>query len=171
MANRYYLNETQFPDRGNCVFISHQRNDKEVAKKIADYIYKSGVDIYFDEYDRSIDRDNPQSVVNAIKTGIRRSTHMLCILSQNALQSKWMPWEIGYGYDRLQVAGITVKEIAKDVLPEYLQIVPVIRGTKSLNTYLAKTIGRVEDSLIREQRLFSASMGNHPLDNILDWQL
>lgn len=171
MANRYYLNETQFSDSGNCVFISHQRNDKAVAKKIADYIYKSGVDIYFDEYDRNIDRDNPQSVVNAIKAGIRRSTHMLCILSQNALQSKWMPWEIGYGYDRLQVAGITVKEIAKDVLPEYLQIVPVIRGTKSLNAYLSKTIGRVEDSLIREQRLFSASQVNHPLDNILDWQL
>lgn len=171
MANRYYLNETHYPWTGNCVFISHQRNDKEVAKKIADYIYKSGVDIYFDEYDYSIDRDNPQSVVNAIKTGIRRSTHMLCILSQNALLSKWIPWEIGYGYDRLQVAGITVKEIAKDVLPEYLQVVPVIRGTKSLNTYLANTIGRGEDSLIKEQKLYSAFMGNHPLDNVLNWQL
>ena len=171
MANRYYLNEAQYPRTGNCVFISHQRNDKDVAKKIADYIYKSGVDIYFDEYDSSIDRDNPYSVVNAIKTGIKRSTHMLCILSQSALLSKWMPWEIGYGYDRLHVAGITVKEIAKDVLPEYLQVVPVIRGTKSLNTYLANTIGRVEDSLIREQKLFSASQMNHPLDNVLDWQL
>lgn len=171
MANRYYLNEMQYPRTGNCVFISHQRNDKEVAKKIADYIYKSGVDIYFDEYDSSIDRDNPQSIVNAIKTGIRCSTHMLCILSQNALLSKWMPWEIGYGYDRLHVAGITVKEIAKNVLPEYLQVVPVIRGTKTFNTYLANTIGRVEDSLIREQKLFSASQINHPLDTILDWQL
>ena len=95
MVNRYYLNEQLFPRTGNCVFISHQRNDKSVAKEIANYIYKSGVDIYFDEYDRSINRDDPQSVVNAIKTGIRNSTHMLCILSQNALQSKWMPWEIG----------------------------------------------------------------------------
>lgn len=171
MANRYYLDEHQFPSIGNCLFISHQRNDKQVAKEIANYIYKSGVDIYFDEYDWSINRDDPQSVVNAIKTGIRRSTHMLCILSQNALQSKWMPWEIGYGYDRLQVAGITVKEISKAVLPEYLQIVPVIRGTKSLNAYIAKTIGRVEDSLISEQKLFSASQINHPLDNILDWEL
>lgn len=171
MVNRYYLNEQLYPLTGNCVFISHQRNDKAVAKEIANYISKSGVDIYFDEYDRSINRDEPQSVVNAIKTGIRRSTHMLCILSQNALQSKWMPWEIGYGYDRLQVAGITVREISKSVLPEYLQIVPVIRGTKSLNKYLANLIGRVEDSLIKEEKLFSASSLNHPLGNILDWQL
>ena len=52
MVNRYYLNEQQFPLTGNCVFISHQRNDKQVAKEIANYILKSGVDIYFDEYDR-----------------------------------------------------------------------------------------------------------------------
>ena len=109
MANRYYLNE-QYPNHGNCVFISHQKNDKDVAKTIANYILRSGLDIYFDEYDASMNRDDPRSVVNAIKNGIRRSTHMLCVLSQNALQSKWMPWEIGYGYDRLHVAGITVKE-------------------------------------------------------------
>lgn len=171
MANRYYLNEQQYPRTGNCVFISHQKKDKEIAKKIADYINKSGVDIYFDEYDSSINRDDPNSVVNAIKTGIRRSSHMLCILSQNALDSKWMPWEIGYGYDRLYVAGITVKALSKSNLPEYLQIVPVLRGTKSLNAYISKTAGRIEDSMVAEQKLFSASMLNHPLDTVLDWQL
>ena len=171
MANRYYLNEEKYPRYGNCVFISHQRNDKEIAKTIANYIYRSGLDIYFDEYDMSIDRDDPQSVVNAIKNGIRRSTHMLCILSQNALQSKWMPWEIGYGYERLQVAGITVKEISKGVLPEYLQIVPILRGTRSLNTFIANTMGRIEKSLIDEQKIYSASMMSHPLDSILDWSL
>ena len=96
---------------------------------------------------------------------------MLCILSQNALDSKWMPWEIGYGYDRLNVAGITVKALSKSELPEYLQIVPVLRGIKSLNAYISKTAGRIEDSMIAEQRLFSASMSNHPLDTVLDWQL
>lgn len=171
MANRYNLNEEQYPRYGNCVFISHQRNDKEVAKTIANYISRSGLDIYFDEYDASINRDDPWSVVNAIKKGIQKSTHMLCILSQNALQSKWMPWEIGYGYDRLHVAGITVKEISKDALPEYLQIVPVLRGTKSLNSYIATTIGKLEGTLINEQKIFSASMAKHPLDDVLDWNL
>lgn len=171
MANRYNLNEEQYPRYGNCVFISHQKNDKDVAKTIANYIMRSGLDVYFDEYDASINRDNPQSVVYAIKKGIQRSTHMLCVLSQNALQSKWMPWEIGYGYDRLHVAGITVKEISKNVLPEYLQIVPVLRGTRSLNSYIASTIGRLEGTLINEQKIYSATMMNHPLDNVLDWNL
>lgn len=170
MANRYFLSE-QYPIHGNCVFISHQKDDKDVAKTIANYISRSGLDIYFDEYDSSINRDDPRSVVNAIKNGIQRSTHMLCVLSHNALHSKWMPWEIGYGYDRLHVAGITVKEISKDVLPEYLQIVPVLRGIKSLNTYIANTMNRIEQSLITERKIFSASMQNHPLDNVLDWNL
>lgn len=82
-----------------------------------------------------------------------------------------MPWEIGYGYDKLQVVGLTVKELSKSELPEYLQVVPVLRGTKTLNTFIAKTLGRVKDSLIREQKMFSASQMNHPLDNILDCQL
>ena len=82
-----------------------------------------------------------------------------------------MPWEIGYGYDLVQVVGLTVKELSKSELPEYLQVVPVLRGTKSLNTYIANAIGKVENSLIKEQRIFSASTLNHPLDNILDWQL
>ncbi len=79
-----------------------------------------------------------------------------------------MPWEIGYGYDLLKVVGLTVKEMSKADLPEYLQVVPVLRGTKTLNTFIANTVGRVADSLIREQRLFSAFQTNHPLDNILE---
>ena len=171
MANRYSLNEFQYPRTGNCVFISHQKGDKEVAKQIANYISRSGIDIYFDEFDKSINRDDPRSIVNAIKTGIRHSTHMLCILSPNALKSHWIPWEIGYGYDLVNVVGLTIKELSKSELPEYLQVVPVLRGTKSLNTYIANTIGKMEDSLIREQKIFSANTMNHPLDNVLDWHL
>lgn len=171
MANRYYLKNSQFSKTDNCVFISHQQKDKEAARDIANYINKSGVDIYFDEYDNSIDRNNPQSVVNAIKTGVRRSTYMLCVLSNNALKSHWMPWEIGYGYDLLMVYGITIKELSKAVLPEFLQVVPVLRGTKSLNTFIASILGKKEESLIYEQKIYSASYMNHPLDKVLDWQM
>lgn len=94
-----------------------------MAKAIEDYILKAGIDVYFDEYDSSIDINNPNSVVTAIQNGIRRSTHMLCLLANNAMQSKWMPWEIGYGYDRTDLVALTVKEISEATLPEYLQII------------------------------------------------
>lgn len=49
--NRYYASEIYDGINAKCVFISHQRNDKAVAKAIADYILKAGIDVYFDEYD------------------------------------------------------------------------------------------------------------------------
>ena len=170
MVNKYFLQESPSHMTGFRVFISYHENDKKAAKIVADYFLKCGVDIYFDEYKTSIG-DNLKVSIETIKTGIQHSSHMLCILSHIALKSHLMPWEIGYGYDTVQVVGLTIKEMSKSELPEYLQVVPILRGTKSLNTYIANTIGSDENSLIREQKLFSASQINHPLDDILDWQL
>lgn len=169
--NRYFTNE-QFDIPGEkCVFISHQKKDKEVAKAIADYFLKAGINIYFDEYDTSIDINDPKSVVASIKLGIRRSSHMLCLLSHNAMESKWMPWEIGYGYDKTVLVGLTVKEIAKSTLPEYLQIIPVFRGTKSLNKFLEIVCNKTSWQMLNEGRYVAETTDNHPLDKYLDWQL
>lgn len=168
--NRYYLPESGY-QTGMCIFISHQKKDSAAARKIADYFISAGIDVYFDEYDGKINRDSPASVVNAIKTGIRRSTHMLCLLSVNALESKWVPWEVGYGYDRTEVVGLTLKELSMATLPEYLQVIPILKGTASLNGFISRELGRGESSLIREGRMFSANALHHPLDEVLNWQL
>lgn len=65
--NRYYLDDVSSRIGIKCVFISHQRKDKTVARAIADYIKNAGVDVYFDEYDSSINIYDPYSVVSAIK--------------------------------------------------------------------------------------------------------
>lgn len=105
--NRKYLNENVFSRRNlNCVFISHQKKDATLCKQIAEYIKKSGVDVYFDEYDSDLkfqmQQSNPKGVVNAIQKGIDKSTHMLCVISTNTRLSKWVPWEVGYGYGKVQ---------------------------------------------------------------------
>lgn len=169
--NRYYLDDISYRQGIKCVFISHQRKDKAVAKAIADYIEKAGIDVYFDEYDTSINIYDPYSVVAAIKKGIQKSTHMLCILSNNAMESKWMPWEIGYGYDRTQLYGLTVKELSESRLPEDLQIVPILRGTKSLNEFLEKISGKTTWQMLTENLYIRNSMPNHPLNNYLNWKL
>lgn len=169
--NRFIFGENSSVQRSpNCIFISHQKHDSSNARMIADYLLNAGIDVYFDEYDTSIDRDNPISVVNAIKRGILNSTHLLCLLSRHALNSKWIPWEIGYGYDRTKVIGLTLDELSHAVLPEYLQIVEVLRGTSTLNQFISRLVGKPESSLIVEKRLFSA-IQQHPLDEILNWKM
>ena len=73
------------------VFISHQKKDSEAARIIADYLQDAGIDVYFDQYDQSINRADPQSVVNAIKRDIENSTHMLVLFSLNTFGSMWVP--------------------------------------------------------------------------------
>lgn len=68
--NRYFDTYTHALSYGEvCVFISHQKRDAGAARKIADYLTTAGVDVYFDEWDKSIDRSNPNFVVDAIKKG------------------------------------------------------------------------------------------------------
>ena len=94
------------------VFISHQKKDADTARVIADYLQDSGIDVYFDQYDLSINRSDPQSVVNSIKRGIENSTHMLVLFSSNTFGSMWIPWEIGYAYNSKQVLCFTFAKVA-----------------------------------------------------------
>lgn len=156
-----------------CIFLCHQKNDKDICKKIADYLLNADIDVYFDEYDEDLriyrQENNPLGVVNSIKQGINNSSHMLCAISPNTLFSKWVPWEIGYGYDKTKVSALTTKGIQDEDLPQYLQTVEILRATKSLNRYISSITGKSEPILESNERIKSFSMIGHPLDNYLDW--
>lgn len=158
-----------------CVFISHQKTDAQICKYIADYLINADIDVYFDEYDRDLkhhlQKNNPRGVVESIKKGIQQSSHMLCVISPNTLNSQWVPWEVGYGYDRTQLATLTLKGIKNELLPEYLKTVPIIRGTKTLNDYLSDLAGELKEKMFSSRRLINENTSIHPLDNYLDWNL
>ncbi len=92
-----------------CVFISHKKEDSAAAKKIADYLMNAGINVYFDEYDNTLNLTDPYSVVNGIKNGLNHSTHLLVLLSPDALLSKWILWEVGYAYDTKNIISLTLK--------------------------------------------------------------
>lgn len=158
-----------FSAQDKCVFISHQKKDTTISKKIADYIMSYNIDVYFDEYDTDLrlyrQTNNPDGVVSCIKKGINISTHMLCIISVNTLDSKWVPWELGYGYDKTTQSVLTLKGIVDNQLPDYLKTTNILRGTKTLNTFIQNVSGH--PYLIIEN--YTKPM--HTLDNILDWSL
>lgn len=178
--NRFYLSDISSASSRNtlgikCVFISHQKKDAAVCRKIADYLIEAGIDVYFDEYDKDLKEwrqiNNPKNVVEAIKKGINRSTHMLCVFSANTLYSKWVPWEIGYGYDKTNLSVLTLKGITDAQLPEYIKTVPIVRGTKTLNEYISEITGNSLQQMINKRVLLSSSTMSHPLDSYLDWSL
>ncbi|WP_036146988.1 toll/interleukin-1 receptor domain-containing protein [Maribacter sp. Hel_I_7] len=158
-----------------CVFISHHKSDLEYCKKIAQYIMKANIDVYLDEYDydlkHQVQTNNPAGVVRCIKKGINNSSHMLCVISPSTIYSKWVPWEIGYGYDKTTIGALTLKGISNASLPDYIKTVPVVRGTKSLNQYISNVTGYTEKHLKMFSYINESNMSNHALDDVLDWQL
>jgi hypothetical protein len=156
-----------------CVFLSHQQNDKDICRKIADYLTSANIDVYFDEDDEDLkiyrQSKRPDGVVESIKVGINNSSHMLVIVSQSTLNSQWVPWEIGYGYDKIDLGVLTLKGITDEKLPDYLKTTFVIRGTKSLNIYLARITRGVQYLMENSNLIKSHTVGNHPLDTYLDW--
>jgi hypothetical protein len=170
-VNRKYLNESLRLRKSNelCVFISHQKKDTKECSEIAEFLKSVGIDVYFDEYDSdlriAVQDDDPKKVVDAIRKGIKNSTHMLCVISPNTLYSKWVPFEVGYGYDSTQVMVLTLKGIAKGDLPHYARAVPVIRDIYDINKFVENNKGKY----ILESRNFSDYQAkSHPLSNVMD---
>lgn len=169
LYEKYNKRET-IPARYNPrVFISHQKKDSDVANTVAEYLLNAGIDIYFDQYDKSIDRSDPQSVVTAIRRGIENSSHMLVIFSQNTFGSMWVPWEIGYAYNSpVNLNVLRLKGVTKEQLPEYLKVVKMVMSIYQLNDLISSVRGISRDNLLMENRTFSENNSTHPLSRIMD---
>ena len=74
-SNIYYevrlLREGASIERKKCVFISHKKDDTAICRQIAESLMKIGIDVYFDEYDTTINLQNPMSKVNAISVPLK----------------------------------------------------------------------------------------------------
>lgn len=173
-----------------CVFLSHKREDKEACKIIASYLKDAGIDYYLDIEDSNLQNAANSSdsarITESIKEGINKSTHMLVVISEKTYKSLWVPFEVGYGHasildqdklnvesNKLKLSVLTLRDISEMKLPDYLQVAYLIKGTKSLNTYINKINDRIgiESSFLNEVRMKSHIETHHPLDNVLNWQL
>jgi hypothetical protein len=155
-----------------CVFISHQKNDKIEAKKIAEYLIQADIDVYFDEYDTDLkiqlQNNNPKGVAQAICNGINNSSHMLVLISPNSLISTWVPFEIGFGYDKTDLGVLTLKGIPKGSLPEYARSAKIIRDIWDLNHYISTLSRKTNDFLIETKKLSHYSSSSNPLLTVMD---
>lgn len=154
------------------VFISHQNEDTQACETIAEYLLSLGVDIYFDKYDKMLSQltlsQDPTKVTQHIQEGIDFSTHMICVVSPKTVTSYWVPFEVGYGYNRITLGVLTLKGVEDKALPEYMKTTKVIRGTRSLNEFISQLLGE-PTNFLESRASFKASASPHPLDKVLSW--
>lgn len=157
-----------------CIFISHTRQDTESCIPIAEYLCDAGIDIYFDHYDPMIDelvqQGNADKVAAHIQEGIEYSSHMICVVSPQTVNSYWVPFEVGYGYGKIPLAVLTLKGLAEDALPEYMRTTRVIRGTLTLNAFIAELLEAEVKALENGSVITKHSELRHALDDVLDWR-
>lgn len=176
--NRYYY-PTKYESRNKvlslgikCIFISHQQRDKEAAKKIADYFINAGVDVYFDAYDSDLkyshQSNNAKAVTDSIRKGINNSSHMLVLVSPNTLHSTWVPFEIGYGFDKTALYALCLKGIPKGGLPEYIRTATIVRDIYDVNIFIENISGIKKERLIEVKMISDSNSYSNPLNDVMD---
>jgi len=168
-----YKSQTEVVALGvKCIFISHQQKDKEAAQKIADYLLKAGIDVYFDEYDKDLkihnQNNSPKAVTQAICNGINNSSHMLVLVSPNTLFSTWVPFEIGYGFDVTDLSVLCLKGIPKGGLPEYVRSAKILRDLYDLNILVTSISGKSKELLLERKMMSDYDSYSNPLTSVMD---
>jgi hypothetical protein len=161
--------------RPDCIFISHQKQDSAFCRVIADYILRAGLDVYFDEFDNDLrlnrEANNPQGVTACILKGINNSNYMLCVVSPQTLASTWVPFEVGYGFEKTQLGILTIKGVSKANLPHYAQTAKIIVDTiPALNSFLQTKSAVIAESRSRPLtfELKLSADQQHPLASVMN---
>lgn len=136
------LSDSVSNDEVPCIFISYQRADEEFANEIATYILSKQIDIYFDLEDNDLklhnQAQNPKGVTEAIMKGINQAQYMLVIVSPDTYTSLWVPFEVGYAFDKKgdKIKILRHKGINTSTMPDYLKVKEMLQGIDSLNQFL-----------------------------------
>lgn len=126
--------------KSSCVFISHKKEDVDVARAISEYLMnKICVDVYFDENDNGLQAatqvEDDRYIVESIKRGLACSTHLLCLISDKTKLSWWVPYEIGIMDNKgLSITSLKLRGI--DELPSFLKINKVLYTCEDFANYV-----------------------------------
>jgi hypothetical protein len=94
------------------IFLSHSHKDKDLAQGMINYLATLGIDLYVDWNDSNMPRITNRETANNIKSHISGSDFFLVLATDDAMISRWVPWEIGVA-DQLKK-------------PDHMAIIPVV---------------------------------------------
>jgi len=121
------------------IFLCHSHKDDELAKGLKNRLREQDVDLYIDWEDTTMPDSPNQETATKIQTEIRDCTIFLFLATQNSLQSRWCPWEIGYADGKKAHDSIVVVPTQDDQGTyhgnEYLQLYSRLIITAEMEKY------------------------------------
>lgn len=128
------------------VFISYRHTDRNTAFAIARKLYTNNISYYLDIIDE--ESKSTHDITEVITKNIKKSTHLIAVISSNTVGSWWVPFEIGEAtianrricsyairVDSPNLSLMSYRQIA-NILPEYLQKWPVLVSSADLEEFI-----------------------------------
>lgn len=116
------------------VFISHKREDGQIATLIERQLKVNNVETYLDILEPIVFNDG-KALTEHIKSSVNSCTDILVVMSSATKMSQWVPFEIGMA---AQVDLPTVTYLAETVqLPDYLTYWPCLHQLADIGKYVA----------------------------------
>lgn len=115
------------------VFISHKKEDEPQARWLQSYLLSKGIDSFLDATDRG--PSGYRTVTEWIVANLRKSTHIIAIISEKTKGSMWVPFELGVGYERNEGIGTFLNGPVYN-LPEYLLEFPIMKTSHDLDLFV-----------------------------------
>lgn len=116
------------------IFISHKKEDGEIARSIYSKLNKLYIDSYLDLLDDSITGDGKE-LTDHIKLHLRQCTDIIVVLSQKTKLSWWVPFEVGMS---AQVEMPTACFLSENInLPSYLSYWPRLKNDHDISQYVS----------------------------------
>ena len=93
------------------IFLSHSHKDKEIAVGFQNILAQCGINVYIDWQDSTLPDEPNRETAERIKEKIRNLGLFILLATNNALSSKWCPWEVGIadsikGYESILIVPI-----------------------------------------------------------------
>jgi metal-dependent hydrolase (beta-lactamase superfamily II) len=77
------------------IFLSHSHKDREEAEGLVYYLASLNIKVYVDWNDSNMPRMTNKETAEKIKVEIKTKALFMILATRNALESRWVPWEIG----------------------------------------------------------------------------
>lgn len=135
------LNEGRITDSSKMydIFLSHSSKDMDLIAGIKLILEDLGYSVYVDWNDNQLDPNNvTPETAKILRERMSQCKSFLYAFSENASNSKWMPWELGY-FDALKNSRVAVLPITQTAKYSY-------KGSEFIGVYYVIQIAQIQNT-------------------------
>ena len=131
------------------IFLSHKHSDKELVYEIVKLFKKLEVDVYIDWLDDDMPKETDAETALIIRDKIKSSKKFILLATDDAINSKWCNWELGFGdaqkyFKNIAILPVTNTNNGLWTGNEYFKIYPAITIRKDNNELFVEFLGEKE---------------------------